>query len=579
MHTGAAAARSARAIGARAYTSGSHVVLGDGGADKHTLAHELTHVVQQRQGPVSGTDHGTGLKISDPSDRFERAAEENAKHVMSGPAPVQREAEAPPPAHSGQVAAVQRMETDNPGGELAGEQQEPAVPAEGRLQPKEVSNAKTVGLEIEITVNLQEISPGAKGSTSKGKAPSTLKNGDLLADTEAEELGDPVMKLEVEGMDRAGGVPSIELIYGPLPRGEYVEESHQAARNKLLGAFTKVAGKSVPLVDVISAYNKSLKGDDEKRYKLTTADKGKQVKTLPGRGVNQNMQTNISLPYAKVGAAPPPPEEPASRGRGRGIGRGGAGRGTSPAGRGRGGAARPAAASAGGVRGDFAGLFPESETQKEVFEAARTAANTIVRGIDDDRVKGHPNVVSLLTQVLFQEAVYWNRITRGAEKPGDKQKFLVLLKVSPQDAVMTILDDEEVAGLRAWLEGNDAQKKLNAGASRAFAKSGSMPKTVTVDVDELKGALDTRLRAGRQRLKVRKKDEANNDSSPVFDSQNAPAGELRHFHPRASNRIPVNVENGVHHVVVEERSAKHMLNKPEVRISDKDRFIRDLQEG
>lgn len=90
LHTGPAAARSARAIRARAYTSGNHVVLGDGGADKHTLAHELTHVIQQRQGPVSGTDHGNGLRISDPGDRFEREAETTARRVLSGPVPVAR---------------------------------------------------------------------------------------------------------------------------------------------------------------------------------------------------------------------------------------------------------------------------------------------------------------------------------------------------------------------------------------------------------------------------------------------------------------------------------------------------------
>ena len=32
---------------------------------------ELTHVVQQRNGPVDGSDAGGGVKISDPSDRFE----------------------------------------------------------------------------------------------------------------------------------------------------------------------------------------------------------------------------------------------------------------------------------------------------------------------------------------------------------------------------------------------------------------------------------------------------------------------------------------------------------------------------
>ncbi|NDZ81294.1 DUF4157 domain-containing protein [Streptomyces sp. SID10853] len=84
IHADSSAQASAAELGARAYTSGSHVVIGQGGADKHTLAHELTHVIQQRKGPVAGTDNGNGLRVSDPSDRFEREAEENAHRVMSG---------------------------------------------------------------------------------------------------------------------------------------------------------------------------------------------------------------------------------------------------------------------------------------------------------------------------------------------------------------------------------------------------------------------------------------------------------------------------------------------------------------
>ncbi|MEU4921880.1 DUF4157 domain-containing protein [Streptomyces parvus] len=82
LHTDSAARASAAEVGARAYTSGNHVVIGDGGGDKHTLAHELTHVIQQRQGPVAGTDNGSGLSVSDPGDRFEREAEANAVRVM-----------------------------------------------------------------------------------------------------------------------------------------------------------------------------------------------------------------------------------------------------------------------------------------------------------------------------------------------------------------------------------------------------------------------------------------------------------------------------------------------------------------
>lgn len=85
VHTDSVAQRSTEEMGAHAWTSGNHVVLGSQGRDRHTLAHELTHVLQQKAGPVAGTDTGDGLKVSDPSDRFERAAEENARKAMSAP--------------------------------------------------------------------------------------------------------------------------------------------------------------------------------------------------------------------------------------------------------------------------------------------------------------------------------------------------------------------------------------------------------------------------------------------------------------------------------------------------------------
>ncbi|MFB7178111.1 DUF4157 domain-containing protein [Streptomyces sp. NPDC056257] len=101
VHSGPLAQRSAAEIGARAYTSGRDVVLGAGGGDGHTLAHELTHVIQQRQGPVSGTDTGQGLRVSDPGDRFEREAEANASRAMAGSAPGRRAARGEQGGHAG----------------------------------------------------------------------------------------------------------------------------------------------------------------------------------------------------------------------------------------------------------------------------------------------------------------------------------------------------------------------------------------------------------------------------------------------------------------------------------------------
>ncbi|WP_147915541.1 DUF4157 domain-containing protein [Ruania zhangjianzhongii] len=93
VHTGGAASESAKSVQAHAYTVGEDIVFGSSGYSpdsehgRTVLAHELTHVVQQRSGPVAGTEVGGGIKVSDPSDRFEQEAERNAHTVMSQPAP------------------------------------------------------------------------------------------------------------------------------------------------------------------------------------------------------------------------------------------------------------------------------------------------------------------------------------------------------------------------------------------------------------------------------------------------------------------------------------------------------------
>ncbi|MER5306297.1 DUF4157 domain-containing protein [Streptomyces sp. NPDC002773] len=122
VHDDSAARASAAEVGARAYTSGGHVVIGEGGGDPHTLAHELTHVIQQRQGPVAGTDDGSGLSVSDPSDRFEREAEANAVRVMraTGPQLAAEPATTDTAAPTPPGGAVQRMWNGNFGGGFGG---------------------------------------------------------------------------------------------------------------------------------------------------------------------------------------------------------------------------------------------------------------------------------------------------------------------------------------------------------------------------------------------------------------------------------------------------------------------------
>ncbi len=76
-HTGPEAATSASAMGADAYATGDHVVLGRG-TDLHTVAHEAAHVVQQRGGvQLKG---GVGAA----GDTYERHADAVADAVVAG---------------------------------------------------------------------------------------------------------------------------------------------------------------------------------------------------------------------------------------------------------------------------------------------------------------------------------------------------------------------------------------------------------------------------------------------------------------------------------------------------------------
>jgi hypothetical protein len=87
VHTDAAAAQSARAVNALAYTVGRDVVFGAGqyapssSAGRRLLAHELTHVVQQRSGAATAEKLEQGAQ----HDAYEREADRNAAAIACSP--------------------------------------------------------------------------------------------------------------------------------------------------------------------------------------------------------------------------------------------------------------------------------------------------------------------------------------------------------------------------------------------------------------------------------------------------------------------------------------------------------------
>jgi hypothetical protein len=137
VHTDSKASESARAVQANAYTVGSDVVVRsdrwspESQDGKKTIAHELTHVMQQRAGPVDGTSQGDGVSVSNPADPFERAAERNAESAMAIPAP------SAAPATTGASAQLDAEEVQRLVAQREGEPEEEEAQMQREGEPEE----------------------------------------------------------------------------------------------------------------------------------------------------------------------------------------------------------------------------------------------------------------------------------------------------------------------------------------------------------------------------------------------------------------------------------------------------------
>ncbi len=87
VHTSSEADTLNRQLNAQAFTTGRDIFFRDGAYDPHStggqelISHELTHVVQQSTGAVSGSSGK--MTVNAPGDTFEQEADAVAKAVMS----------------------------------------------------------------------------------------------------------------------------------------------------------------------------------------------------------------------------------------------------------------------------------------------------------------------------------------------------------------------------------------------------------------------------------------------------------------------------------------------------------------
>ncbi len=96
VHTSPEADSLSRALNARAFTSGRDIFFRSGAYEPHStsgqqlIAHEVTHVVQQRVGAVPSAERMT---VNPPGDIFEQEADAAASALAGGLSPIQRQSE------------------------------------------------------------------------------------------------------------------------------------------------------------------------------------------------------------------------------------------------------------------------------------------------------------------------------------------------------------------------------------------------------------------------------------------------------------------------------------------------------
>ena len=133
VHTSPESDNLNRELGAKAFTTGNDVFFREGQYDPHSssgqelIAHELTHVVQQNSGRVSGTGKMT---VHPPDDVFEQEADTVAKSNLG----------------SITGSEVQRQVETEPGS-VEEEEEEESPPEVGDLEEEEEKTIQTQEME------------------------------------------------------------------------------------------------------------------------------------------------------------------------------------------------------------------------------------------------------------------------------------------------------------------------------------------------------------------------------------------------------------------------------------------------
>ena len=267
VHSDPVAQRSADELGALAYTTGSHIVLGGNRVSDEVMYEEVDHVRQQALGPVPGTDNGRGEKVSRPDDPFERSAGANGRKMARGAAPDLSLPGTSLPGGSVQrsvdgAVTVQRM--DRPGPAATAESpalaSPPAIVRLARLLVggnQEIRNKEVRGVihrrvrsgpsftddELQAIKAVESEDPRwlkTVGLCTRAEAEAYIKAGDFhnwLQQPEGKRLLVATLRWQQNGKERAQGNPAVEPSRSDYQLGRHMamhaDETPQPEKDQL----------------------------------------------------------------------------------------------------------------------------------------------------------------------------------------------------------------------------------------------------------------------------------------------------------------------------------------------------------
>jgi len=180
VHTDSESDSLNQAVHAEAFTTGKDIFFRDGSYNpgssdgQKLLAHELTHVVQQRSAPPASE-----LTVSDPEDASEREAGDVADSFSSNAAPAGVSRQEVPEEEEIEMSPISRQpeEEEVPMGGQAPEQSESSFPALGEGQTAEQSTPE----EMQGPAQEGSLPALGNGETAPGEQTPAQEEEELVA--------------------------------------------------------------------------------------------------------------------------------------------------------------------------------------------------------------------------------------------------------------------------------------------------------------------------------------------------------------------------------------------------------------